>query len=87
MPYTTEGLTMAKLLRQLSTTSKDNLSPFSIHHTVKGELCIACPSSTVVPWIRKLLKEGILALDVVCRAGQNKMLVFIRKVEGSTMTC
>lgn len=78
---------MAKLLRQLSTPSKDNLSPFSIHLTVKGELCISRPSSPVVSWVRKLFKEGNLVLDVVRRAGQNKTLVFIRKLEGSIMTC
>lgn len=75
------------MLRQLSTTSRDDLSAFSIHHAIKGELSIACPSSPVGFRVRKLFKEGILLLDVVCRAGQNKMLVFVRKLEGSIMTC
>lgn len=48
VPYTTRWLTTAKLLRQLSTTSKDNLCLSSIHRTVKDELRVACPSSPFV---------------------------------------
>lgn len=69
VPYTTRWLTTAKLLRQLSTTSKDNLCLSSIHRTVKDELHVACPSSPLVSWVRKLFKEGILVLDVICRTG------------------
>jgi len=60
---------MSKLLRQLSTTSKDNLSRFHTHHTMMGELGISCSSSPIASWVRRCSQEDILVLDMVRRAG------------------